>query len=742
MLRKSILLWAVSFLALFAHGAVYDIKLNPGDKLTVEAPLGTTPIPTPVPVATVPFGVNLAGPNDWDMSAFTRVSPDVALFSRWIGTNRLRVLTAGDVNIQYEDPPGSGILKWSTFGSKYPKIAGTYLLSFDGVPVRTDPNDPTKIIDPGTTVTASSAAIQKFLNFGGKCTAELVISRDDVNVDLQFSGPVSKVVLLRPGYTRGTTEVVTSEFEAWVSPFSFIRYMDVQDSNWHFPDAPSYAKDPKLGVAEYFAMRNAGMTGPTIQAVVPYARVNNVDLTVTVPLTTMLWADRASDTAQSFHRTHGVSPEWIGRVANETNKDVWFNLPVTFTDDYCYGLARLYKAQLNPNINIYLEYGNENPWNDIPKFGQARAIIPLAQEALKTFPQLNNDGQNPWYMGTRYVLWRTIRAAQIFKEVWGDAEFAKRVRPVFASQHTTPGYAGNALLWGLKYSDLSLLDGIAFAPYVAKSTGTVPELQAALRSDFTARYNATSWQAAWRGVADAYGAYMKEKRAKVYGYECGFDLGQGITNLANRIGFAHDPNTEALTYDYLSSMYFGGGMDSVAWFNGISSRGVYTPAWGLTHDPLAVNEPMYKAAVAFAKQPAITGGLKVAFYKDSTFTTPVLFNNIPVTTTVPHIFHYYQAWGIGSIVGRTDVTGLLYTRVVDGYARFSGKYTGTGKLVVEQDPNDKAVLTHQPDGTFVVDYSAIFSGTGAGSGTAWVRLLSEDAAGKRTLVRQTQLIPQ
>lgn len=697
-------------------GAQYNVKLNPGDSVLVEAVTVTSPVDPPPVVAppvvpTIPFGVNLSGGNDWDGSAFTRIPPDLMTFARQIGTNKWRVLTAGDISIRYEDPPGSGVFKWSTFGSKYPKVSSDkpYLLSYDGA----------------YGVTASGGTVKNWVNNNGKVTAELYITSDTVNVDLQFAGPATNIVLLRPGYARGTTQAVTDEFKAWVAPFSYIRYMDVQCTNWHFPDAPSYATDAKQGVLDYFAMRNAGMTGASFVASIPYAfdPVTKQKLYVNTPLALMKWADRPSDTAQTMHRVHGVSPEWIVRVANETKTDIWYCLPPTFSDDFATGLAQLFKSKLDPGRHVYLEYGNEMPWNDIPKFGQAQVVIALAKEALKTNPNLNNDGQNEWYMGTRYVLQRTVDAAKIFKTVFGDAEFDKRIHPIFGSQHTNPGYAGNALLWGLRYSDLSLIEGAAIAPYVAGSTGTVSEMQAKYRSDFEARSNPMSWQSQWRGIVDGYGPYFKAKRGKLFGYECGYDGGQGIPNLANRIALAHDPATELLTRDYLASIYYGCGMESVAWFNGISSRGPYTPQWGLTHDPTATSEPMYKAAVAFAQQPAIVGGVKMTFFKDATFTT-----QIAQPTITPLVFHSYEAWKIGSVVGRTDVAGLLQTRVVDGAIRFEGRYLGTGALTVEKDKNDTANLTLKPDGTFTLDYVARFdkwaAGSNDGSGIAWVRLMA------------------
>jgi hypothetical protein len=164
--------------ALLFAGATYTVKLNPGDTVTVEAV--TTPIapptPTPIPVPDtpkIPLGVNLTGPDDWNMGARGKVFIDVMKTARciqgtvdpsgWpVGASKWRVLTVS--NNQAPE------LNWGVAGSRQPKVAGTYLLSWTGA----------------ATVTAAGATIKNVVG----TTADVVVGADTADVDINFSAPV------------------------------------------------------------------------------------------------------------------------------------------------------------------------------------------------------------------------------------------------------------------------------------------------------------------------------------------------------------------------------------------------------------------------------------------------------------------------------------------------------------------------------------------------------------------------
>ena len=49
-------------------------------------------------------------------------------------------------------------------------------------------------------------------------------------------------------------------------------------------------------------------------------------------------------------------------LCNETQKDMWINIPALATPAFVQSLAQLIDADLDPNLNVYIEYSNET-WN-------------------------------------------------------------------------------------------------------------------------------------------------------------------------------------------------------------------------------------------------------------------------------------------------------------------------------------------------------------------------------------------
>lgn len=663
-LKKFICL-SVFFAAVFAaFAAQYEIKLNPGDSLTITAPEAApvpppavppepppqpepVPVPQPTPGATIGLGVNLPGPDDWNMGARAKVFVNVMKTARQIATNRWRVLTV--TNNQAQE------LNWATSGSRQPKIAGTYLLSWDG----------------GGTVTASGASIKNITSSNGVTTADIVVTSDSNDVDLQFSNNASKIVLLRPGYPRGTTQIVTNEFEEFCAPFKYIRFMDAMKTNW--ADANDAAERYKSLGAD-----------------------KKLD-----------WAERAPDT-ESYNRAWGMSVEAAIAVANECDARAWIPIPWCATDDFLRGLSLYEKAHCKyPPVH---EWGNEL-WNYAYGFYHSGLFRDEAKAYAGT-PSLNpenSSGVNDYYRAARYAAKRTIDAAIIFQQDGTPAQF------VLSSQFANPSFVADALNWALRVypnPPSYYLAGIACAPYIGADTGSVDQILATLTSSIAARQANDSRLMNWRAIADAYGVGL-------YNYEAGIDMGQGTTNLTNRIAAAYDPRIEAVEKAYLDSCYFDAGLTSMMYFNGVCTRDKWGPAWGLTDDAVDLTQPMYVAAKKFTAQAAPTGGLTATFYKDTNFTTPL------ATDVVPLVDSRWQNWSTGGLYARKDVVS---TEAKNGSIRYTGRYLGVGSIKVEYDATDSAVLTQTGD-RIQIDYKADF-----GNGTAWVRLLAD---GK--LVRQSEL---
>lgn len=659
--------------ATIAHAAEYSITLpaplNTGDvvHMTVQ---GQAPAPAPVsPVATIPMGVNLPGMDDWNAGARAKIFVDVMKTARCIqgavgadgwptGASKWRVLTTSNNQEQS--------LNWATSGSRQPKIAGVYALSWTGSAAVTCAGGTLK------NVTAS--------------TADLEILSNAVDVDLNFSAPVKNIVLLRPGYALGTTQFVTNEWKTYLQQagIRWIRVMDATGSN--IADAADWAERQKT----------VGADGK------------------------MDWAERPSDTYATYNRPYGMSFEAAVRIANECKVNVWYPLPYGFTDDFAAGLANYSKANMDPSLILTLEPMNET-WNYAYGFYQSGLFRTdaAAYAAAGTAPKLANPPDNDYYYSARYSAKRMADVSNIFRSVYGS-EYGARIRTVLASQFANPSFIADALNWMLRsYPNPPsyYLSGIACAPYIGASTGTVDQLVSALQADIATRSAADSKLMWWRAMAD-------QNQLKLYMYEAGVDVGQGTTNITNRIALGYDTKMEGVTKSYLESCYFDAGADSLMWFNAVCTRDKWG-IWGLTDDAADLAQPMYLGAKAFSSSPLPAGGVKMTAYKDTAFTTKL------GELTTPLVAHRWQAWSTGGLWGRKD---MISTQAADGSIRFTGKFAGPGKLIAECEANDSAALKVNADGTFTLDYVARFGG----NGIAYIRLMSEDAAGKRTLVRQGQ----
>ena len=142
-------------------------------------------------------------------------------------------------------------------------------------------------------------------------------------------------------------------------------------------------------------------------------------------------------------------------LANETGKDLYITIPVKATDDYIRNLANLIRygsdgvnpytepvadpvyPGLNPNLRVYVEWGNEI-WNwafsqgglgGRRRSGRRPGRHPrgadrqLRRPAPRAATSAGGPPSGPW------------RRATIFREVWGDPAMGDRVRVVLEYQY-------------------------------------------------------------------------------------------------------------------------------------------------------------------------------------------------------------------------------------------------------------------------------------------------------------------
>ena len=156
---------------------------------------------------------------------------------------------------------------------------------------------------------------------GGVTTGTVAVSNTSgnaANLDMQVTGvsssnPMDNFHLMMPGYGNGTTAepMFTPAFLQSLAPFSDIRFM-----NWE--------------------------------------NINDSTLAN--------WQDRVSPNAFLTDGSGGVPYEDMIELCNETDKDMWINIPALATPQFVQSLAQLISTELNPNLNVYVEYGNED-WN-------------------------------------------------------------------------------------------------------------------------------------------------------------------------------------------------------------------------------------------------------------------------------------------------------------------------------------------------------------------------------------------
>ena len=177
------------------------------------------------------------------------------------------------------------------------------------------------------------------------------------------------------------------------------------------------------------------------------------------------WSDRI---CHRRCRPNGKGGAWEYAVAlaNETDKDMWINIPEMATDAYITSLAQLIKygtdgvnsytgpvgsavsaanpnpvpaggpvwAGLSPNLHVYFEYSNE-VWNFSFQQYHQNVNASIAEVNAGGSP-LNFDGdgsQNDWAI--RRTAERIVQSSNDFRSVFGDSTMMSEIRPLYEWQY-------------------------------------------------------------------------------------------------------------------------------------------------------------------------------------------------------------------------------------------------------------------------------------------------------------------
>lgn len=514
---------------------------------------GAQPPPVREPSRLV-VGVNVARATDWDP---TQVFADVMKQARRWGTPAEPWNGRAPMDAEGWPTDDAGTVLMTGI----PKMAGTYRLSFTGnATVETH-----SASDHGTRVLRQSYDASRNLT-----TAEVTVGLQEKNLFLVFKGQpggVRDVSLVRPGHEAG--ELFNQQFLARLQRFQVLRFMDFTSTNGN--EAVSWEDRKRPGSATQ------------------QQRPDGKDV--------------------------GAAWEYVVRLANQTHKDIWINVPHLANDEYVTRLAQLLRygsdgvnpytrpeekpvfPPLDPGLRIYVEWSNEL-WNG--GFAQSRWLERSAEAMLAAGSAgdlLPVKGGGKYAVMFRWVGRRTAQVSDIFRSVFGDAEMMRRVRPVLAGQLANAGTVAQALdyLRARPGGVARYVYGISAAPYF-RDLG--PDGRTDLTLDVAFREMDTYIETKMRRGVEAFGELAKKNGVKLLAYEGGQHL-VGTGSLDVKAAAQVDPRMKDLLRRTFA-MWGANGGELFMYYSLCSGWGRHG-FWGLSNDVSSESTPKWEAIQELAR---------------------------------------------------------------------------------------------------------------------------------------------
>jgi hypothetical protein len=327
------------------------------------------------------------------------------------------------------------------------------------------------------------------------------------------------------------------------------------------------------------------------------------------------WSQRKlpNDAAQvridAIGKLDGASWEYVIELANLVHTDPWINVPVSATTDYVIQLATMFKEQLAPDLNIYIESSNE-VWNTAPGFEQS--LYNQAQAKALKIGEHENHAR------------RTVELAQLFEQVFGTGSLNNRIRVILCSHAPMLKWWVEPMLTFLKNNfgePNQFIYAIACQTYYgggADAGKNVDKVLADCRASITSQINETGGNQAgrkqWIAAAQKWGFI-----GGFCSYEGGPDHGGGsTTNLSNRILAERSASMgEVLKYNYDDAFFQLGG--NLAMQFTLSSAYTRYGCWGLTDD---ISDPDRNSKFQAARELIVKTSVR-------THTSPTEFQLLP-----------------------------------------------------------------------------------------------------------------
>lgn len=232
---------------------------------------------------------------------------------------------------------------------------------------------------------------------------------------LSFDAPITNLKMMRPTTIGGTTpytddKLFTDEYLAAVTQFQGFRTLD-------------------------FRSVNASSESSWNDRTMPQHWSQNQDKPIS-------WLPHQTSDANGRgfgFAGRGCSWEYTFALANEAYafnnkcKSIWVNVPVLADDNYIQQMLTLARDTLNPNIELRIEFGNEN-WNYAPAFFHAVYNTEKAEQEKLAGSIEGLDGTGGAGLAWRRQAKRTVDIAKFAIAIFGEAALGTRVFPVLQWQ--------------------------------------------------------------------------------------------------------------------------------------------------------------------------------------------------------------------------------------------------------------------------------------------------------------------
>jgi len=296
------------------------------------------------------------------------------------------------------------------------------------------------------------------------------------------------------------------------------------------------------------------------------------------------WSDRTPADSPSYWVESGVPWEACVDLANQTQKNLWINVPHLADAVYVKELAGLIHERLDPNLTLYLEHSNE-VWNGL--FGQFQDNLTAAHERADELDLYYDGTTADTIVNARYHAYRTHEIAECFRTVFGE-QFHDRVRVVLAGQQVEPAilYSGLDYLARTFGEPSDFLYAVATAPYF--NMGDVQFTDGLTPNDVIVALRDSVNHLAERELFEQNARLARWFNLPMLAYEGGSDTAGGASLEAKRTAM-FDPRMFDLCTDYMREWY-SWGFGEFQWFTGgATSWRTPSGAWGLTEDMAVQN---------------------------------------------------------------------------------------------------------------------------------------------------------